>query len=97
MTDFRILPPGSLKLVDREPACVATHALAGAVTHTGPIDIVLAATLQRGLYCRCRFNLVLLRRQGRDANQNFSRRTSIHEAAHADVHHDPERQERKHH
>jgi hypothetical protein len=73
-----------------------TH-LAGAVTHTGPIDLVLSATLQRGLHCRCRSDLVLLKRQGRDANQNSSRRTSIHEAAHTDVHHDSERQERKHH
>jgi hypothetical protein len=32
---------------------------AGAVTHTGPIDLLFSATLRRGPYCRCRFNLVL--------------------------------------
>jgi hypothetical protein len=71
--------------------------LAGAVTHTGPIDLFLLQLSGADLLAAAGFSLVLLQRQGRDANQNFSRRTSIHEAAHADVHHDPERQERKHH
>jgi hypothetical protein len=65
---------------------------AGAVTHTGPIDPTCSATL-RPDFADCRSCPLSQREDVRKSNL-FG---LVHEAAHSDIHHHPERQERKHH
>jgi hypothetical protein len=68
---------------------------AGAVTHTGPIGNFLFCNSPAGLAVTGSMSSWVNVRTY--ANQTFLGFVSVHEAAHADVHHDPERQERKHH